>query len=188
MISSYNDYKTYVARDRETMGLRGKCLFVEWLKGSDLPFLFRHIRAIRRVELLVNSTHGILKKLCNALGRHILKSYTRIDSIHIEPNTCGAGLKLLHFGFIWVDESSRIGSNCTILPRVLLGKKKPGMVPPLIHIGNDCYIGTGSTVLGPITIGNNVTIGAGSVVLKDCPDNVVVVGNPANVIKRRCEF
>ena len=34
-----------------------------------------------------------------------------------------------------------------------------------------------------ITIGNNVTIGAGAVVVKDVPDNAVVVGNPARVIK-----
>lgn len=33
------------------------------------------------------------------------------------------------------------------------------------------------------TIGNNVTIGAGSVVVKDVPDNAVVVGNPARIIK-----
>ena len=34
-----------------------------------------------------------------------------------------------------------------------------------------------------ITIGNNVVIGGGSVVVKDIPDNVVAVGNPAKVIK-----
>ena len=34
-----------------------------------------------------------------------------------------------------------------------------------------------------IMIGDNVTIGAGSVVVKDIPDNAVVVGNPAKIIK-----
>lgn len=34
-----------------------------------------------------------------------------------------------------------------------------------------------------VTIGNNVVIGGGSVVVKDIPDNVVAVGNPAKVIK-----
>lgn len=38
-------------------------------------------------------------------------------------------------------------------------------------------------MVGDITIGSNVIIGAGSVVTKDIPDNVVVVGNPAKVIK-----
>ena len=38
-------------------------------------------------------------------------------------------------------------------------------------------------IIGNITIGNNVTIGAGSVVVKDVPDNAVVVGNPAKIVK-----
>ena len=38
-------------------------------------------------------------------------------------------------------------------------------------------------IIGDITVGNNVTIGAGAVVVKDVPDNAVVVGNPARVIK-----
>ena len=41
-----------------------------------------------------------------------------------------------------------------------------------------------SVVFGNIKIGNNVTIGAGSVVTKDIPDNCVVAGNPARIIKR----
>ena len=44
-------------------------------------------------------------------------------------------------------------------------------------------LGANVTIIGDITIGNNVTIGAGSVVVKDVPDNSVVVGNPARVIK-----
>ena len=40
-------------------------------------------------------------------------------------------------------------------------------------------------IIGDITIGNNVTIGAGAVVVKDVPDNAVVVGNPARIIKTK---
>lgn len=38
-------------------------------------------------------------------------------------------------------------------------------------------------IIGNVHIGNNVIIGAGSVVVKDVPDNAVVVGNPARIIK-----
>ena len=44
-------------------------------------------------------------------------------------------------------------------------------------------IGTSATILGGITIGENALIGAGSVVTKDVPDNAVVAGNPAKVVK-----
>lgn len=57
----------------------------------------------------------------------------------------------------------------------------------MIFIGDNCYIGTGATILGPVTIGDNVTIGAGAVVTKDIPSNVVVAGNPAKIIKVKNE-
>lgn len=52
-----------------------------------------------------------------------------------------------------------------------------------IAIGNNVFIGSNTTILPNVVIGNNVVIGASSVVTKDVPDNVVVAGNPAKVIK-----
>jgi acetyltransferase-like isoleucine patch superfamily enzyme len=44
-------------------------------------------------------------------------------------------------------------------------------------------IGSGSTILARVTIGENAIVGAGSVVTKDVPDNTVVAGNPARVLR-----
>ena len=52
-----------------------------------------------------------------------------------------------------------------------------------ITVGNNVWIGGGVNVLSDVKIGNNVVIGAGAVVTKDVPDNVVIAGNPAKVIK-----
>ena len=52
-----------------------------------------------------------------------------------------------------------------------------------IQVGNNVWIGGGVTILSDVKIGNNVVIGAGSVVTKDIPDNVVITGNPARIIK-----
>ena len=55
-----------------------------------------------------------------------------------------------------------------------------------LHIANKVWIGSRSIVLsGCKSIGNNVIIGAGSVVTHDIPDNVIVAGNPARIIKKR---
>ena len=51
--------------------------------------------------------------------------------------------------------------------------------------GELSFIGTGATIIQSIKIGKNVTIGAGSVIIKDIPDNVIAVGNPAKIIKSK---
>jgi len=53
-----------------------------------------------------------------------------------------------------------------------------------IKIGQGCFIGSGVSVLGPVTIGNNVIVGSGSVVTKSLPDSCFAAGVPAKVIKR----
>jgi carbonic anhydrase/acetyltransferase-like protein (isoleucine patch superfamily) len=50
-------------------------------------------------------------------------------------------------------------------------------------IGNNVFIGMNSVILMGCNIGNNVIIGAGSVVTGKIPDNVVVAGNPAKIIR-----
>ena len=53
-----------------------------------------------------------------------------------------------------------------------------------IVIGDDVWIGGGAIVLAGVTIGHRSVIGAGSVVTKDVPPDVVVVGNPAKIVRR----
>lgn len=50
-------------------------------------------------------------------------------------------------------------------------------------IGDHVSLGANVTIIGGVHVGNNVIIGAGSVVVKDVPDNCVVAGNPAKIIK-----
>ncbi|KAI9004720.1 maltose O-acetyltransferase [Gaertneriomyces semiglobifer] len=53
-----------------------------------------------------------------------------------------------------------------------------------ISIGDDVWIGGNVTVCPGVTIGNRSVVGAASVVTKDVPDDVVVAGNPAKIIRR----
>lgn len=53
-----------------------------------------------------------------------------------------------------------------------------------VAIGSDVWIGGGAIILPGVTVGDNVVIAAGSVVTKDVPDDVIVAGNPAKVIKK----
>ena len=52
-----------------------------------------------------------------------------------------------------------------------------------VDVSSYTHIGANATILPDIKIGKNSIIGAGSVVTKDVPDNVVVLGVPAKIIK-----
>lgn len=56
-----------------------------------------------------------------------------------------------------------------------------------ITIGNNVWIGAGSTILAGVEIGENTVIGAGSVVTKSIPSNVVAVGVPCRVLRKISE-
>jgi sugar O-acyltransferase (sialic acid O-acetyltransferase NeuD family) len=57
-----------------------------------------------------------------------------------------------------------------------------------VTIGRSCYIGTNATIIDNIKIGNYCLVGMGSVVLHGIPDNTVVVGNPAKVLRATSTF
>jgi len=56
-----------------------------------------------------------------------------------------------------------------------------------IIIGNNVFIGANSIILKGVRIGKNSTIGAGSVVTKDVPENSIVAGNPARLLRQILE-
>lgn len=88
---------------------------------------------------------------------------------------------------IYVGDYTMFGPNVTvataghpILPEL---REKAYQYNMPVHIGRNCWIGSGAIILPGITIGDNVVIGAGSVVTKDLPSNVVAVGNPCRVLR-----
>ena len=90
----------------------------------------------------------------------------------------GGGLKYAH-PYSTILNAESIGDNFCCVHCTTIGKKPEGRP----RIGNNVTCGCNVTIIGDISIGNNVTIGAGSVVVKNIPDNAVVVGNPARIIK-----
>jgi acetyltransferase-like isoleucine patch superfamily enzyme len=90
-----------------------------------------------------------------------------------------------------------IGRECIIADRVMLIDFDHGMVEverPIrnqgvymrdVKVGHNAWIGYGACILRGVTVGDNSVIGTNSVVTKDVPDNAVVGGVPAKLIRMR---
>ena len=100
-----------------------------------------------------------------------------MDSITIGRNTdIGSGCKIIDNDFHPLPYSQRY-------PKEQLDKlrKRP------IVIGEGCFLGANSIILKGTTLGKNVIVGAGSVVCGSFPDNVIIAGNPAKIVKENRE-
>jgi maltose O-acetyltransferase len=124
-------------------------------------------------------------------------------NIKIEPNfNCDYGRNIsvgnnfhVNFGCVILDCAEvMIGSNCFIGPQVGIytachpinpTERNSGseFAKPIV-IGDNCWIGGHATINPGVILGNNVVVASGSVVTKSFPDNVVIGGNPARILKK----
>ena len=113
----------------------------------------------------------------NAVGDVIIGDYTRIG-LHctvIGPVTIGShvnlaqGITITALNHSFEDTAKRIDEQ--------------GITTKQVVIGDDVWIGTNAVILPGVTVGCHSVVAAGAVVTKDVPDNCVVGGVPAKVIK-----
>ena len=187
MIQNKEDLKLYLKADFDSYKMQHP-LAARFTYGENWE-LYSYMRNLRKLEFYTNKSEQRLWDKCFKVWHWILhRRNCKRMNIYITANSTGPGFHLQHRGFRRIGRDSHIGKNCEILPMVLLGKKKPILKQCPIVIGDNCYIGTGVTILGPVTIGNNVTIAAGAVVTKDIPNNCIVAGVPARIIKMQDEI
>lgn len=95
----------------------------------------------------------------------------------------GGHAYVLNHPYATILNAKSIGENFTCCHLTTVGNAIHGRNDLVPTIGNNVSLGANVTIIGDIKIGNNVIVGAGSVVVKDVPDNCVVAGNPARIIK-----
>ena len=197
MIKSKSDLKEYLLADAILYPKRSTGIFSK-LKNmivsnpqNDQRLIYDYIVCLRYSEFHYNNSilenRVSLKSLYHTLI--LILKYSKLRKLsyktgfQIVPNSFGKALQIWHFGSIIVNQKARIGDYAIIYPGVIIGKKDNKC--PVI--GHHCFIGAGSKILGGVKIGNNVTIAPNAVVVKDVPDNAVVGGVPAKIIKFKDE-
>lgn len=110
----------------------------------------------------------------------------RVLTVHhasIDPGArIGPGFYIMHEFGLFIGPVS-IGANCVLHQNVTIGQRVAGGDQGVPTLGDNVWIGPGSTITGGITIGNGVTISAGTVLSKSVPDGCLVAGNPGRVIQ-----
>lgn len=93
-------------------------------------------------------------------------------------------LTVMSIGGITIGDGTQIGPDVTIVTdnhdfgnRMIL-KCKP------VTIGKNVWIGAGAKIMPGVTIGDNAVIAGGAVVVRDVPEDTIVGGNPAKIIKK----
>lgn len=163
-----------IRQDMHRYGLTKRRLPIAWLSGHTF-FVVLNFRISNWLY-----RHNV-KLLPEMIKFRTMKRY----GCEISPYaTIGSGMFIPHSQGIVIGYEVVAGKNLEVFQNVTIGsnrKEKNNRMMPII--GNNVSIGSGAVVVGAIKIGDNVKIGANSYVDKDIPDNVIVAGTPARIIK-----
>jgi serine O-acetyltransferase len=164
--------KADLFRHDSLTGFRG------FLKGWFLPgfrytFLLR--KSIQHKNSFINGIfYRVLKKKYQFKYGYQISSDAQIGEGFYLSDHCGPVI----IGPV------KIGKNCNVAHCVTIGRayKDGKMGRPTID--DNVWIGTGSVIVGNIMIGKNVLIAPNSFVNFDVPDNSIVIGNPAKIVRK----
>jgi serine O-acetyltransferase len=128
--------------------------------------------------------YGLVRRIGDRLYWLAFRITETLTGISIPKSVeVGPGLRIHHFGMIFVHADARIGANCTLRQGVTIGNRVDDGPVPIIE--DDVELGAYAQVLGGVRIGRGAKVGALSVVLCDVPPGAVAVGIPARIIEKQ---
>ena len=178
-------------------GHKGRVVFGDWseLKG----ILKKNAKAIKSYEVENDCRNSAVPMLdLKGINARIEPGAIIRDRVEIGDNAVIMMGAIINIGAV-IGEGSMIdmgavlggratvGKNCHIgAGTVLAGVVEPASATPVI-VDDGVMIGANAVVLEGVHVGKNAVVAAGAVVVEDVPENAVVAGVPARVIKQRDE-
>lgn len=180
-------------------------IFDRMRAGESIPFndpqyskIFEVVSRTTKLSAALNTSTDIDQirdQLSEIIGTQLDKS-TRVfipfhtnfgQFIRIGRNVfINHGCSFLDLGGITIEDEVLIGPKVNIIseshPLNPAGRKVLEL--KAVHIKRNAWIGAAATILPGVTVGENSVVAAGALVTKDVPDNSVVAGFPAKVVKR----
>ncbi len=175
--------------DREIAGTQIRGLPVHWI-GDVAPLAASHFAVCA-----LATTHR--SRFTQDAADQGLR-FTKVihPSAHISPTVSVGEGCIVGIGVI-VGAHTKIGRHALLNRAVIVGHHTtigdhvsimPGAnIAGNCTIGDATYVGMGAIVINNLSVGSHSIIGAGSVVTKDVPSNVLVVGNPARIIRENVD-
>jgi acetyltransferase-like isoleucine patch superfamily enzyme len=184
--------------------MEANTIFKRLLNGEAVPF---NDPEYFKIGNACNHTRKLLVKLNNETDLDNVKTFlsditnSRIDEtttifppfqINYGKNTKIGKNVFINFDCTFLDLGGiTIEDNVLLAPKVSLlsqghpisAKERQTLTTGKIHIKKNAWIGANVTILAGVTIGENSVVAAGAVVSKDVPDNTIVGGIPAKIIK-----
>ncbi len=148
--------------------------------------------AVRRLSAIFNSARRAI--YVSQMG-YCHPSVEIHFPVHIEPREhvfIEEGVAIAPFVQIWCSGTVKIGKNSLIASHVVISSSthdykispiRSQRIDKPVEIGTNVWIGSGAIVLPGVKIGDGAVIGAGSLVIEDVPENAIIVGSPAKIIK-----
>ena len=135
------------------------------------------------------------QKIVN-LGIPRERLFSIIDPTAVIPEGyCQIGSGVLFAPLSQLSPDTTISDNCILLANSFVGHDSfldqfahvatNAVIGANVHVGKAVHVGSNATIREKVRIGDYSLIGAGAVVLEEVPENAIVVGNPARVLRMR---
>ena len=165
----YSDFQRYMYLHKNggANSIKAFALTVLFERGFKFTFWWR-----------LAGVRSVFKPLAWLFYRHYSTKY----GIQINTAThIGGGFYIGHGLGVVINPTARIGNHFTISQFCTIGSNKGKAAT----VGDNVYLAPHCCVVEDVKIGDNGVVGAGSVVIHDVPQNAVVAGSPAKIIKIR---